>query len=41
MTDSDAESVKSGSGGAKANKNSDKVKKGRQVSNEWWRNERR
>ena len=28
MTDSDAESVKSGSGGAKANKNGDKVKKG-------------
>ena len=28
MTDSDAESVKSGKGGAKANKNGDKVKKG-------------
>ena len=28
MTDNDAESVKSGSGGAKANKNNDKVKKG-------------
>ena len=28
MTDSDAESVKSGNGGSKANKNGDKVKKG-------------
>ena len=40
MTDSDAESVKSGNGGSKANKNGDKVKKGGKSATSW-RNGRR